>query len=82
MRATLLKMIGAPSLVDQVRSKLQRLRIASTERRIRQVEDFLGHEQATHAEQMLWLRTELQRLRELRAMQAGEAHQYTSGALQ
>lgn len=63
-------------------SALRRLRLARLDRRIRQTEGFLAREQELHAEQMLWLRTQLQQLRDARTMAAGEGHLYSSGALQ
>ena len=65
------------------REALQRVRLARTTRKIRQVENFLAREQDMHAEQMLFLRGELQRLRDRRLVLSGEAGQYTqSGAWQ
>ena len=65
----------------RAKAALQRQRVARTERRIRQAEEFLLREKELHLEQMTWLRAELRRLHEQRIAQAGEADQYASGAL-
>ena len=82
MRAAIKVLAGAQETVRRARDAFRRARLARIERRIRQTEAFLARELDMHAEQMLWLRAELQRLRELRIVQAGEARCYTSGALQ